>query len=202
MGRAFVQTLLPLVLVPVVSPSAGAFDGCRFADVNGDGVVNAVDYGLVTDVTGQPDPRRDLDGNGTVGKEDIAILLGFFGAGCAKSCPADLDGDGDVDGDDRALLEADFGLDCRPDLDRDGQVDGDGGDAEDADVLSAYLNQPAPPWTAESRADFRVDQYVDASDLEVLVAAIPRDCRSDLNSDGAVDVTDVWALLSSWGDCP
>lgn len=202
MGKVFVRAFLPLVAAAAATATATAFDGCRYADVNGDGVVDAVDYGLVANAVGLADPRLDLDGNGTVGKEDIAILLGFFGGGCAKSCPADLDGDGDVDGDDRARLEADIGLDCRPDLDRDGRVDAGGGDDEDADVLFAYFRQPAPPWTAESRADLRVDQFVNRLDYEVLAAAVPRDCRADLNSDGAVDATDVWALLSSWGACP
>lgn len=201
MVRVIVRALFPLVLMAAVAAPARAFNGCDYADVNGDEVVDAVDYGLVVDVLGLPDARRDLDGNGTVGKEDVAIVLGFLGAVCSESCPADLDLDGDVDGDDRALLVADFGLDCRPDLDRDGRVDGDGRGGDD-DVLFAYYNQPAPPYTAASRADLRVDQYVDKSDYRILAAAVPRDCRSDLNSDGAVDLTDVWVLLASWGSCP
>lgn len=47
-----------------------------------------------------PDP--DLDHNGSVGAEDLAILLSSFGA-CAN-CPADLDGNGAVDGGDIAIL--------------------------------------------------------------------------------------------------
>lgn len=202
MDSVVVRALLFLLSLVAVASSAAAFDGCRYADVSGDGKVGTADYRLLEEVLGLPHPRRDLDGNGTVGKEDIAILLGFLGAGCSKSCPADLDDDSDVDEDDRALLEADYGLDCRPDLDRDGLVDGDGGDDDDADVLFAYLDQPAPPHTAEARGDLRVDQYVDEADFEVLAASIPRDCRGDLNSDGQIDMTDTWALLSSWGACP
>ena len=44
----------------------------------------------------------DLDGDGTVGGSDLAILLGAWGP-CA-GCPADLDGDGIVSATDLARL--------------------------------------------------------------------------------------------------
>lgn len=44
----------------------------------------------------------DLDGDGVVDGDDLAVLLGSWGA-CA-ACPADLNGDGVVDGEDLAVL--------------------------------------------------------------------------------------------------
>ncbi len=52
----------------------------------------------------------DLDGNGDVDLDDLAVLLGDFG--CASGCAADVDGDGDTDLSDLALLLANFGTTC------------------------------------------------------------------------------------------
>ncbi len=49
----------------------------------------------------------DLDGDGTVGAADLALLLGAWGP-CAE-CPADLDGDGQVAPFDLALLLGNWG---------------------------------------------------------------------------------------------
>ncbi len=52
----------------------------------------------------------DLDGDGTVGPADLAILLGSWGP-CPQNgdCPADLDGDGVVDAADLAMLLGNWG---------------------------------------------------------------------------------------------
>ncbi len=49
----------------------------------------------------------DLDGDGTVGAEDLAILLGSWGP-CA-GCPADFNGDDTIDAADLALLLGNWG---------------------------------------------------------------------------------------------
>jgi len=49
----------------------------------------------------------DLNGDGTVNGDDLAILLGSWGLCSSKlgrPCPGDLNGDGEVDGDDLAIL--------------------------------------------------------------------------------------------------
>ncbi len=59
-------------------------------------------------ITTAADPcPADLDGNGTVGASDLAMLLGSWGA-CA-GCPADLDGDGTVGAADLAELLGSWG---------------------------------------------------------------------------------------------
>ena len=52
----------------------------------------------------------DLDGDGSVGPGDLAILLGNWGP-CANpnDCPADLDGDGTVGAADLAFLLGNWG---------------------------------------------------------------------------------------------
>jgi len=49
----------------------------------------------------------DLDGNGTVGAFDLAILLGNWGPNPGHA--ADLNGDGAVDAGDLAILLDDWG---------------------------------------------------------------------------------------------
>jgi hypothetical protein len=52
-----------------------------------------------------PSVPGDLDGDGSVGAQDLAILLSAWGACPPKSeCPADLDGDGSVGAQDLAAL--------------------------------------------------------------------------------------------------
>lgn len=53
----------------------------------------------------------DLDGDGTVGPADLAILLGGWGPcpGLPDKCPADLDGDGAVGAADLAILLGNWG---------------------------------------------------------------------------------------------
>jgi len=57
---------------------------------------------VVCEDAGNP---ADLDGDGTVGGADLAVLLAAWG----QPGPADLDGDGTVGGADLALLLAAWG---------------------------------------------------------------------------------------------
>ena len=52
----------------------------------------------------------DLDRNGDVDLDDLAVLLGDFG--CTAGCAGDVDGDGDSDLTDLSLLLANFGTTC------------------------------------------------------------------------------------------
>ena len=49
----------------------------------------------------------DLDGDGSIGAADLAILLGNWGS--CERCPADLDGDGTVGPADLAILLGNWG---------------------------------------------------------------------------------------------
>ena len=50
----------------------------RFGDLNGDGVVNGADLGLLLGAWGTPGPG-DLNGDGTVTGSDLGLLLGAWG---------------------------------------------------------------------------------------------------------------------------
>lgn len=59
-----------------------------------------------------PLPWNDLDGNGILDRNDLAVLtsdLGRMDCTPGSPCPGDLNGDGDVDGGDLGLFEADVG---------------------------------------------------------------------------------------------
>ena len=44
-------------------------------DLNGDGLVNGADFGILLSAFGSQDPAADLDGSGLVGGGDIGVLL-------------------------------------------------------------------------------------------------------------------------------
>ena len=186
---------LLFVLAATAHPAA-AFDGCRAADVSGDGQVDFWDLGLINGAAmGTFDPRLDLDGCGLVDSVDLLMAYGHIFRTCT-GCTADLDGDGDVDADDRALLEAAYGRECRLDMDRNDVVDDD----NDLDIWVLYFQSLPCPATA--RADFDGNGIVNFADISLLIPTIGNDCRPDLNKDGAVNTIDLWFLLASWGPCP
>jgi hypothetical protein len=61
------------VTVPEPAPA------CHPADINCDGMVDAIDLGLLLGAWGTKGPAGDLDGDGIVGAADLAILLGEWG---------------------------------------------------------------------------------------------------------------------------
>lgn len=191
--------LIPALLLSALAspPAAQAFDGCRAADVDRNGVVNFNDVYCVINSYGSSDPTKDLDGSLLVDLPDALIVVDFFQLGC-PSCPGDLDENGVVDAADRALLETaiEDPPDCRFDVTRDGIVDGD----EDVDTCIYYFQNPISPATL--RCDFDGNGIVNFNDVFRQILAEGTDCRFDVNKDGAVTKKDIWALLSYWGVCP
>lgn len=56
---------------------------CRFkGDVNGDGVVNSADMGLVTKYFGKRDTKYDTNGDGVITSADVAIVSASYGLRC------------------------------------------------------------------------------------------------------------------------
>ena len=188
-----VKVLSCVLMLAAAAHPASAFDGCRAADINGDGVVDPFDKNLIAPL-GTPSPRNDIDGSGFMDAADQMIVDGFSGRPCID-CIGDLDGSGIVDGADRAVLENAYGRDCRLDLDRNDTVDGD-----DVDLWVIYWQSPPSPATA--RADFDDNPGVDYRDINALIPTIGNDCRPDLNKDGLINTNDLWFLLASWGSCP
>ena len=87
-----------------VTPTAGTVK-LRFIarDLGTGSVVEAgVDEIAVTELVCPSALEGDLDGDGTVGAADLAVLLLDFGP--CQGCPSDLDGTGAVDGGDIAFL--------------------------------------------------------------------------------------------------
>ncbi len=100
----------------------GAFDGVLPGDCNQNGVIDVCDIldGVAQDANGNGIPDdcepcpADLDGNGSVGPGDLAIVLASWsvGGGCSD-CSGDLDGDGVVGAGDLTALLAAWGP-CGP----------------------------------------------------------------------------------------
>ena len=71
------------------------------------------DFNWVTELSvelGEAPCVADLNGDGVVGGEDLAVLLAFWGSCKTSDCPADFDGDGAVTGADLSVLLASWGV--------------------------------------------------------------------------------------------
>jgi len=93
----------------------------QFVDCNGNTVTDPVDIeeGTSLDENGngipdecEPDCPGDLNGDGVINLEDLAMLLANYGATGAAPEDGDLDGDGDVDLSDLSALLAVYGTTC------------------------------------------------------------------------------------------
>ncbi|MGA1466524.1 MAG: PA14 domain-containing protein [Phycisphaerales bacterium] len=99
-----------------------AFDGLFPGDCNRNGIIDACDIldGFENDANGNGIPDScepcpaDLDGNGSVGAGDLAIVLASWSiGGSCGTCLGDLDGDGVVNAGDLAAVLAAWGP-CGP----------------------------------------------------------------------------------------
>jgi hypothetical protein len=77
-------------------------------DLDGDGTAGAADVAMLERYVRRYACPGDLDGNGTVNGVDLGRMLAAWGA-CAAACPADLNDDGAVDGTDLGTLLAGWG---------------------------------------------------------------------------------------------
>jgi uncharacterized protein (DUF2141 family) len=67
-----------------------SFAAGLIGDVDGNGIVNIVDIGLIIDNYGKtppPNPKTDIDGNGTVNIVDIGIVIDHYGQTGSSSTP-------------------------------------------------------------------------------------------------------------------
>ncbi|MBL9141623.1 MAG: hypothetical protein JNK53_07135 [Phycisphaerae bacterium] len=63
--------------------------GCNCPDLNGDGIVNGADLGMLLSAWGMNDPCANLDGEGPVGGADLGVLLSAWGP---YECPTGKNG--------------------------------------------------------------------------------------------------------------
>lgn len=184
------------------NPGAPCCDACAVtADVNGDGVVDGKDLGLVDGtltVAKSPGALVDFNRDGVVGCFDKKFVLGNWGP--CDGVETDLDGDGDVDGDDISVLVAAYGT-CAHyvpqtgallplDLDNNGRID-----QNDADIVTCFWGAAT---TALPNVDFDADGRVDAADLDVVLRAVGTLCPYDLNQNGLVEWSDIKVLIGKW----
>ena len=93
-------------------------------DVNGDWVVDDRDVDTVQAAWGTDYAQTDIDGDGTTDIVDLNILLGEFSNTHGRDRTGDIDGNGLINDDDLAILEAAWGTGFEPaDLNDDGTVD-------------------------------------------------------------------------------
>lgn len=175
------------------------------ADVNGDGVVDAEDLGMVVRDwgTAASGTTADVNHDGVVGCFDRAFVLGNWGL-CAEA-GADLTGDGVVDCRDVKALLTGYG-NCFVDANQNGKWDA-GDPSFDVDnsglvtwhdvALVACLFGPAG--TAYLNVDFNGDGRVDVEDQQIVAAHLNQKCPFDLDQDGGVGMSDIQVLMEKWG---
>lgn len=153
----------------------------------------------------QSDCPSDLDGNGTVDSNDLAIMLASYGK--CRNCDADLSGDDSVSQEDIDMLMDDWGpceqnelgthdalgFDPRsPNATNDGyEIEDESGEEDSGDADTCV-------------GDLDGDGEVGPADLAIILAMMNSPCNGcdeDIFSDGYVDTLDVLILLSAWGPC-
>ena len=101
-----------LTIVPVALGDAGDYH-CVITSQLGDLCSKASDSASLTVNPAGNNCPEDLTGDGSVGLEDLSLLLSNYGiTSGAQPEDGDIDGDGDVDLGDLSLLLAAYGLDC------------------------------------------------------------------------------------------
>jgi hypothetical protein len=179
--------IAPIALASILVLAAPSFAAADcVADLTGDGQVGPPDLKVVLDGQQVYDPLADFNGDGSVGCFDIQYVLGNWGSCPAQ--PSDLNEDGVVDIEDVRVALSYYGLDCRMDLNQDTLVD-----SQDVAPLVCLMNSSDPT------GDFDASGVVDEDDLAILLDAMGRDCRADLNKDGWVAHADVEVIEEDWG---
>lgn len=89
-------------------PVVGEFDGVNGPDI---AVTNFLGDSIAILLSLCAACTADLDGDGSVGGADLALLLGAWGP-CNENCPPDLNGDKAVDAADLGILLGSWGASC------------------------------------------------------------------------------------------
>ena len=64
---------------PEIDAIADVAPHTLLGDINGDGLVDGLDLGLLLAAWSTEDPLADIDGNGNVGVSDLLILIDNWG---------------------------------------------------------------------------------------------------------------------------
>lgn len=152
-------------------------------DLNGDDIVDDIDYDLLLAAWNTSWVIADLTGDGTVNTSDLLILLRSYGTVAGQVLPGDVDGNWVVDGTDTALVTASFGTPwAQADMDASGTV-------STPDHLDSLL------WFstfADIGGDVDGDCEVTSTDYALFNFAFGTDwLQADINGDGVVGLADI-----------
>lgn len=122
----------------------------------------------------------DFNHNHEVGEGDLAVLLGNWGR-----CPeaGDVTGDRVADRDDILKVQADMGRDCTQDLDYEGRVGGNDLAIAESAWATGVDHHPG--------TDLNRDEQLSIVELISVFDSQGRDCRSDMDDDGDIDLLDL-----------
>ncbi|MHC5028096.1 MAG: hypothetical protein ACYTGR_15190, partial [Planctomycetota bacterium] len=72
-------------------------------------------------------------------------------------------------------------------------------------LLAVFVLAPRPLWADNCAGDTNDDQVVDVVDMLAIITSwgqCSAPCAGDTNTDGVVDITDLVSVISAWGACP
>ncbi len=182
-------------------------NGCPY-DINGDGVQDFADRIAFLALYDAGNPVADLNGDGIVNLEDLALFNGdFTGTDGAflfgecqvgltaprfAGCRFDLDGDGDQDFDDRQAFAVLFATgNTAADLNSDGVVDGQDSLIFNEEFQTGTCDPNNPP-DNNCPFDLNGDGRQNFNDLAIFVNLWQSgDPATDLDGNGIVDILDL-----------
>ena len=166
-------------------------------DINGDRVVNDIDLDIVEANWGATLGRRllgDVNGDNVVDSMDLTEISAAWGSGASA---ADMNGDGAVDAFELDVVRARFGVTAGTQLL--GDVDGN----LKVDHIDALLTRGARG-TTFAQYDLNGDGRVTAADEDIVWAQRGRIysdvLKGDINGDWVVDDRDIDLLEAFWGE--
>jgi len=183
-----------MIDVYMLAANYGQILGRRFlGDINGDDIVNLIDFTLIAQIIDQDHPLGDLNGDRTVDQIDVDLLGAQYGVVSGTDLLGDINGDKIVDTIDVDLLGAVYGTSWpQADLDGSGMVD-----LIDFTLLAGEVGNIA---ARDLIGDVNGDWMVDQMDFKFLSAVYGTSWpQADIDGNGTVDLIDFTMLSQNFG---
>jgi len=190
--------LVDAVDLHLVQAQFGANSGGNLTgDVNGDRVVNLVDLDLVEAGLLSNWRRVDVNGDHVVNLDDVALVLANLGTIAGEELAGDVNGDWVVDDVDGELVSATLGTSWP-------QADLNGDGAVGLADLNVILANFGDIYGRQFLGDVNGDCRVDRADERIVRATLGSVfAPADLDQDGTVDINDLGIVLATFGNtCP
>jgi len=180
--------------IGILTSVFGTTCGTRLiGDTNGDGVVNTPDALTLSSQFGTSDPISDFNRDGIVDNADYGMLKANWGATMGGRTYGDVNGDDIVNSSDMLSVLSAFGSTALSAC----EINGDGiVDEVEVGIVAARMNMRSG---IELEGDLNGDDLVDSWDLDLMLSAQGTElAKADLNGDGNVGALDLSLVTGGW----